>query len=259
MPGSGYDGDMATTDERIVAYLQTQPSGAAPHQIMHEVGLSKKTVTIHLRGLREAGRVVRRGELPDVVYAVTGSESGIMNNELRDENKTRTTEPPLFQMKITNPVTYLRRWWSKVMANEGVDLHLKIKPLTAIAMVIFLSGGSFALGRISLPASSPIVKYVPQLGPTPTPNPWKETAYRGILRYTPVTKKYRLEVGDGEAITLQTPGNVNMSSLVGKKIFAAGRFNTVTQVLVVAEAEDLEVLVKVAPVPTVATDSAGSR
>jgi len=44
-----------------------------------------------------------------------------------------TTEPLLVDVKVTNPVTYLRRWWEKVIGNEGISLSVKIHPLTAIA------------------------------------------------------------------------------------------------------------------------------
>jgi hypothetical protein len=34
-----------------------------------------------------------------------------------------STEPPL--ITITNPVTYLRLWWQKVMGKEGIDFKFK--------------------------------------------------------------------------------------------------------------------------------------
>ena len=218
------------------------------------------------QGKQESGDGEGRGEVRKVREvekdgtllrpAMAGLRKG---RKVEESVRQAQDEPPLFSLRVTNPVTYLKQWWKRVMANEGIDLHLKIRPLTAIAMVTLLSGGSFALGRITLPASSPIVRYVPQLGPLPTPNPWKETAYRGILRYTTATRRYFLEMGEGEAVTLAVPANVNMAKLVGKRIFASGKYNTQTEVLLVAEAEDLEVLVVVAPVPTMATPSGGLR
>ena len=160
-------------------------------------------------------------------------------------------DPPLVSLRITNPITYLKSWWKKVMANEGIDLHLKVRPFTAIAMVALLGGGSFALGRISLPASSPIVKYVPQLAPSPSPNPWRETAYTGVVRQSGT--RYYLTTAESEAITLEAPANVNLPKLLNRRILAVGKYNSLTKVLQITDASDLEVLpAQIVPVPTTA-------
>ena len=165
---------------------------------------------------------------------------------------SKSAVPPLLDIKITNPVTYLKAWWKKIMANEGIDFKLRIHPLTAIALCLLLAGVSFGLGRFSLPADSPIIKYVPQLAPAPTPNPWKETAFTGTLRYTDSNKKYYLETNSAEVITLDVPVQVNMIKLIGKRIMAIGKYNTQTGVLVVTEASDLEILpTQVVPVPLI--------
>src|SRR5688572_745190 len=98
------------------------------------------------------------------------------------ENFPIQEDPPLVSVKVTNPITYLKLWWKEVIGNEGVEMKFKIKPLTALLLVsavtFILTGTGFSLGRISIPITNPIVKYVPQLAPviTPTPDPWRETA-----------------------------------------------------------------------------------
>jgi len=93
-------------------------------------------------------------------------------------------DPPLVQLKVTNPITYIKVWWKKIIGNEGVSFSFKIKPLTAIILSVFitsiLTGAGYGLGKISL--HEPIVKYVPQLASIPTPNLWKETAFTGSLK-----------------------------------------------------------------------------
>jgi len=96
------------------------------------------------------------------------------------------------------------------------------------------------LGRISIPA--PIVKYLPQLGTQPSPLLYKDTAYTGFLRYSTVTKKYYLETGDSEAISLTVPANVNLGKFVGRRIFATGSLNLQSQILTVSDTTDLELL-----------------
>lgn len=41
----------------------------------------------------------------------------------------------MVDVKVTNPVTYLKLFLKKLLKNEGIDIRLKIKPLTVIAMV----------------------------------------------------------------------------------------------------------------------------
>lgn len=234
---------MTELGERILAYLGAHETASA-HTLETALGIPHKTLYRCLAGLLVQGRIAKAGTPPVVAYALVGSEKLAQKQEAAGD-------PPLVSLKITNPVTYLKLWWKKVMANEGVDIRFRVHPLTAMAIVTALVTAGVGVGRFTLPASNPIVRYVPQLGPTPTPNPWKDTAFTGVLRYTAATERYYLATGDGEAITLQVPARVNMAKLVGKRIFATGRLNIVTHVLQVAATEDLEILPNyVVPVPT---------
>ena len=171
--------------------------------------------------------------------------------------KNQDQDPPLVSFQVTNPVTYFKKWWKKIMANEGVDLRLKIKPLTAIAISIVIASAGFGLGWLTIPIPEPIIKYVPQLAPSPTPSPWKETAYTGKLKFSISTNKYYLLTEKSEAITLEVPSNVKLDKLIGKRIFATGELNTLTGILKVNDATDMEILpITVTNVPTVATTSA---
>ena len=156
--------------------------------------------------------------------------------------------PPLMSLEVTNPVTYLKLWWSKVMNNEGIDFRFRIRPLTAMALVAIFAVGGFGLGRLSVPIPEQIIKYIPQLAPTPTPDPWKETAFIGVLQKT--GERFYLLTAQAEAISLMVPGNVNLSKYVGKRILAEGKYNRLTGALQVTDATDLEVVIQSAPVPT---------
>jgi hypothetical protein len=159
------------------------------------------------------------------------------------------SDPPLINLQVTNPVTYIKLWWKKILGNEGIDIRFKIRPFTAIALTVVLLGTGFGLGRFTLPASSPLVQYIPELGPTPpppTPDPWKDTAYTGILKQSGTS--FYLVTNEAEAITLQVPTNVNLSKSIGKRILAVGRYNKLTEILHVTDASDLEVLIQSAPV-----------
>lgn len=170
----------------------------------------------------------------------------VQKTQTRDTSGKFVEDKPLVQVMVNNPLTAFRLWLTKLLANEGVDVRLKIRPLTALAIAGVLALGGFSLGRITVPASSPIVRYLPQLAPPPpvaTPNPWRETAFSGFLRYSATTGKYYLETANAEAITLETPANISfVAKYIGRRIFATGMLNTQTGVLVVSEATDIELL-----------------
>jgi hypothetical protein len=199
---------------------------------------SRKKAVIRLRDSR--GRFVKSGVIPN-------NPAPALVTRIKHRTSLKNI-PPLVSFEVTNPVTYLKLWWRRVMLNEGIDFRFRIRPLTAIALMTIFALGGFGLGRITFPAESPIIKYIPQLAPTPTPDPWKETAFTGLLRQSGT--RFYLVTSEAEAITLDVPENVNLSKYIGKRILAVGRYNRITGVLFVTDASDLEVLLQSAPIPT---------
>jgi len=172
----------------------------------------------------------------------------------KEKPDLRKKEPPLVNVSISNPVTYLKAWWKKVIGKEGIDLRFRIHPLTAIAITIIVATLGFGIGRFALSWQKPFVKFVPAQSPSPIPTPdsWRETAFSGILRFSTVTKKYYLMTASSEAINLQAPATVDLEALVGRRIFATGKYNDLTRTLVVVDVADLEILPEeTEPVPLV--------
>jgi len=163
------------------------------------------------------------------------------------------TEPPLVEVKVANPVTYFRRWWTKVMSKEGVSLSFKIHPITAVLMVTAISLVAFSAGRYSI--NIPFLNYtiLPTPTATPTPEPiWKQTAFTGKLQFSVTTNKYFLVTTSSEAITLDNESNLELLTLIGKRILAIGEYNKTARVLKITDAKDLEVLSKTPiPIPTI--------
>lgn len=172
----------------------------------------------------------------------------------KEKPDLRKKEPPLVSVSVTNPITYIKAWWKKVMGKEGIDLRFRIHPLTAIAMAIIIATFSFGVGRIMITSEKPFFKFVatPSPTPTPTPNPWRETAFSGILRFSVVTDRYYLMTASSEAINLQAPETVDLEKMIGRRIFATGKYNNLTRTLVVIDVADLEILPEeTEPVPLV--------
>lgn len=158
-------------------------------------------------------------------------------------------DPPLLDVKVTNPVTYFKKVWAKIIGNEGVDLSLHIKPLTAILISVAIASVGFGFGRFVLPFNLPFFKYIDNTLSSPIPTPseeptWKETAFIGTLQYSSPTSRYYLLTTSSEGITLQVPENIDLSSLVGKRIMAAGSYSKSQRILNIVDAKDMEVLPK---------------
>lgn len=160
-------------------------------------------------------------------------------------------DPPLVSFSVTNPITYIRKWWKAVMDGEGVDIRLKIHPLTAIAIILAVGGVSFGIGRVSILGQ--VAKYIPILAtpePTisPTANPWRQAAFAGTLQKQ--GEKFYL-LGDGaQAIALDVPANVSLEKFVGRQILASGLYDPGALILRVVEASDLELITGSQPLPT---------
>lgn len=179
----------------------------------------------------------------------------VTKTTIKSKTSKSSSVPPLVDLKITNPVTYLKAWWKKVIGNEGIKLTLQIKPLTAIALTLVVTGVGFGLGRLTIP--QPLIQYVPYLvqptpGPSPTSSPWRETAFSGKLQVSGT--RYFLVTTSAEAITLDVPSSIDLSKLVGKRIMAVGNYNKGTRILVISDATDLEVLPS-NPIPIPTTSS----
>jgi len=162
-------------------------------------------------------------------------------------------DPPIIDVKVRNPITYIKKWWKKIIENEGIFFSFRVRPLTAIAVALVVTSLTLGLGKFVLPFTIPFFEYNPDPAKpiSPTPEAWKETAYTGTLRYSEATARYYLVTTASEAITLQVPENIKLSLYVGRRIFATGKYYKGTRTLVVASASDTELLPSApSPIPT---------
>jgi hypothetical protein len=173
-----------------------------------------------------------------------------------------TSNPPdLLNVKVTNPLVYIKYWWKRIMANEGLEAKVKVKPITAIAIAVALFSLAFGLGGVVFPFAFPWLKIKSQVvnsTQTPTPSEWKETAIKGTLKKTTVEPtKFFLLISSDEAVTLQVPQGINLTTLIGRRILATGNYNQKQKLLIVSDVQDLEVL-STTPIP-IPTNSPSPR
>jgi hypothetical protein len=165
-----------------------------------------------------------------------------------------TTNPPdLVNLKVTNPLVYIKYWWKRILANEGLEMKIKVKPLTIFGLALIIFSGVFGLGGVVFPMFFPNLKFnnsiVTTQTPTSEPQLLKDTALKGTLTKTNTNPvKFYLITTSTEAVTLEIPIGFNLNSLVGKRILAVGTYDSKNKVLEVEDIQDLEVL-STTPIP----------
>ena len=165
----------------------------------------------------------------------------------------RRKEPPLVDLKVTNPITYIKSWWRRIIGNEGIDFRVRVKPLTAIAITVIIVTVSMGIGRFVFPFKIPFFVYTSdeEGAVILDEGKYRDTAFTGTLRYVFLTGRYYLTTASSEAINLEVPENVDLKDFVGRRIFATGKYHEDTRTLLVVNATDLELLpTEVETVPT---------
>ena len=176
---------------------------------------------------------------------------------VNNPTSVNTTNPPdLVNLKVTNPLVYIKYWWKRILANEGLDMRVRAKPLTVFGLAIILFSGVFGLGGIVFPKFFPWMKFNSGIVATATQTPQSEilknTALKGTLTKTNTNPvKFYLITTSTEAVTLEIPVGFNLSTLVGKRILVVGTYDSKNKILEVEDIQDLEVLSSTPiPIPT---------
>lgn len=176
---------------------------------------------------------------PDSAQNTTSSFPKIIDFE-ETKKYNEKNDPPLIDLKVTNPVTYLKLFLKKLILNEGIDLRIKIRPFTVILIVLFISGTGFTLGTFGVffPAMRTFEKapYV-HIPASPT---YRSTFY-GTLGKSE-SGYYYLFLEGSQVINLEISTNVNLKKYLGKRLLASGIYYKGTNTLEVSKANSLELL-----------------
>lgn len=155
------------------------------------------------------------------------------NNKYSEKN-----DPPLVAVSITNPVTYLKLFLKRFLKNEGVDIHLKIKPLTVIACVLALStafGTGFNVAQIFFPTSSPVLH--------------RAITLQGNIQRSE-TGQYYLSLPDNSIWTLRPKNNnLNLSNDINRQVMVKGNMTPENNVIEVKEVIAFDTGEKLTPYP----------
>lgn len=145
------------------------------------------------------------------------------------EEKPKEKDPPLVDLKITNPVTYLKNWLGKLLKNQDIDIRIKIKPFATLALIAAFSatfGVGYNLGiksaaKVLFPNSSPILH--------------REVDYEGVIQKSN-SGQYYLKLSNGSLWSLKDPLNeINFESLVNQKVILKGNLTSQKDLIEVKE------------------------
>ncbi len=155
----------------------------------------------------------------------------------------RKEEKPLVDVKVTNPITYIKSWWRKIIGKEGIELKIKVRPLTAIAIAIIVVTVTLGIGYFKFPFKIPFFEYKVKEEALPKIF-FRETAFSGTLSYDQPNEQYYLITESAEAIKLEVPENIDLKDFIGRRILTTGKYYQDTRTLKVYSASDLELLPK---------------
>lgn len=146
--------------------------------------------------------------------------------ETDPKQDSKDPDPPIFT--IRNPIIYIKRWWNKTLAKEGVDFKLgfKIRPITAVLIASIIISGGVSSGITALvlktffPTSSPILH--------------RQIIQQGIIQTG--TGGFYLASSDSSIWKLKPKKpNVNLSDQVGKQVTVTGNLTKETNLIEVSE------------------------
>lgn len=156
------------------------------------------------------------------------------NNKYSEKN-----DPPLVAVSVTNPVTYLKLFLKRLLKNEGIDIHLKIKPLTVITCVLALStafGTGFNVAQMFFPTSSPLLH--------------RSITLQGNIQRSE-TGQYYLSLPDNSLWTLRPKtNNIDLTDNINKQVMVKGNLTAENNVIEVKEVISFEKPIPVYNPPT---------
>jgi hypothetical protein len=219
------------------------PSNPVINKDTSEATVSVRSVTAKKQTRDSEGRFIKEGEVKVPAISITTSQN---------QNVKTGDIPDLVNFKVTNPLVYIKAWWKRIMANEGLEFKFKAKPITAIAISIAIFSLVFGLGGFVFPVVFPFLNFKSDTTTTTSPTPtsdWRETALKGTLKKTTsVPIKFFLLTSSDEAVTLQAPDYITLDKLIGKRILATGSYSQKQKLLIIQDVQDLEVL-STTPIP----------
>ncbi|OGE31945.1 hypothetical protein A2631_02370 [Candidatus Daviesbacteria bacterium RIFCSPHIGHO2_01_FULL_44_29] len=214
---SGSGEDLSSSTPPLPVILDPSPMHHVPKEMVEKARDAQGRFDKDLQDEPDS-----KNTLPKVM-SITEQKPGKKDSEVPDKL------PPMFSFKIANPIIYLKHWWKTVIANEGIDLRFRVKPLTAIAIgvltVSILTGTGFVITRFYF---LPVVVPNAFLG---------KTTFTGTLAGS--NDRLFLLTSTDQVYTIELPLNQTVAGLMDHKVLVKGKLDTRTAVLKATEIIDL--------------------
>ncbi|MBI4035787.1 hypothetical protein HY383_02475 [Candidatus Daviesbacteria bacterium] len=137
------------------------------------------------------------------------------------------SDPPI--VTVRNPITYIKKWWNKILAKEGIDFKMgfRIKPITAVLIASVIISGGVSSGVTALvlktffPTSSPILH--------------RQIIQQGTIQKS-ATGGFYLTSSDSSMWKLKSKNpNINFADQMGKLVTVTGNMTKETNLIEVSE------------------------
>ena len=167
----------------------------------------------------------------------TLSAKRFVNISQNRKNQTLTgDDPPLVDIEVTNPITYFKKWWKRIIGNEGIRMKwsLEIKPLTAFLLVAFVVSGGITIKLLNkIKSETPVIKHITSFG---SEVPVKR-AFSGYLEKS--GKDEYFLITSNEVIIVSFDNQIYLQSFIGRKVLASGMYSEETKTLNVNEIKEI--------------------
>lgn len=173
----------------------------------------------------------------------SSAKSGFLPPIIEINQNTKPTEkedPPLFGFFLTNPVTYLKKFLTKLLKRQMITLRIPVLALIVVMVGVggfgvgFKSGLNYAVGKL-FPNFSPILH--------------RSITAQGIIQKS--TNGYYLQANDKDKTlwTLQPKSkNINLADFQDQKVEVKGNMTPTPNLIEVSEITSFDI--KPTPVPT---------
>ena len=150
----------------------------------------------------------------------------------RNTKPTEKEDPPLFGFFLTNPVTYLKKFLTKLLKRQMITLRIPVLALIVVMVGVggfgvgFKSGLNYAVGKL-FPNFSPILH--------------RSITAQGIIQKS--TKGYYLQANDKDKTlwTLQPKSkNINLADFQDQKVEVKGNLTPTPNLIEVSEVVSFE-------------------
>jgi biotin operon repressor len=238
----------ATVRKKVIVKTLERLGSLSLSQLQLELNpeISRTTLNRYIDELESEGKVVAVGSGKNTKYqviSVTGDSDDPsildLGKRMIDIEETKPDDDdPLVEVRVMNPLAFLKKWLTELLKNEGIEvkLSIKLKPLTVLGIVLLLTTAGLGAKALGLAFKyTPFYESYRQL--VTEPDTSRQAAFDGQIIVSD-NQAYIVRVGEAEAVRLI--GELDWQTYDRGFVFVTGRYNPDTQTLQEVSIQELE-------------------